>query len=505
MKRKTLSVILSLFLSVASMAQVVPYVVYPKDINHTLTVQNPYDFNYAQYGTSSNQLGYKFLCNSQTSAQFRVDFTNPSYNNDVKYYLDIYRVYFNPLYGTPSYSISVGGTKVYTSSEITVKSWSNITYNLTLNAEPNAYYYAVVHHKFKIIGTDLYQTNWENVNTNNVNFLPGSNSQAAGNINTVSSITKPSYYGPLAVGEFNLAQSVILDGAASSCESNYGITIDELNLATWTVVPGGTIGTGWLSGQVGSINLKLLYPNGFAYGKTYQVSLYVGPVWDIKYFYITPKPAAVNGSVNYSSSRQVAIPGLGSYTVFRVTDCDAVMLNTAGTNYATKYKIDVDKVSSSTLDVVPGTNSSTGWLSGSIPPSYNISALSGYTLGGGIYRISYSVGEPVVTKYLFIEFSACPRSTFVENNGFTSMEENESAADISIYPNPSNGLFNLKFNSAADGQVSIYDIVGKKVEQIRLLQGISDYSFDLSNYTKGIYVVEVAVNGNKYIRKVILQ
>lgn len=73
---------------------------------------------------------------------------------------------------------------------------------------------------------------------------------------------------------------------------------------------------------------------------------------------------------------------------------------------------------------------------------------------------------------------------------------------VIIYPNPSNGVFNIL--SQENNSIEVYDMIGKKILSKKLSIGSSD--LDLSNYANGMYLINVTnENGNTNIYKLIKQ
>jgi alpha-tubulin suppressor-like RCC1 family protein len=74
--------------------------------------------------------------------------------------------------------------------------------------------------------------------------------------------------------------------------------------------------------------------------------------------------------------------------------------------------------------------------------------------------------------------------------------------NVTIYPNPSNGIFTIDAKEAVT--VEVYDIIGKKVFSSKMALGSSN--FDLSNHANGIYLLMVTnQNGNSTTYKLIKQ
>ena len=75
--------------------------------------------------------------------------------------------------------------------------------------------------------------------------------------------------------------------------------------------------------------------------------------------------------------------------------------------------------------------------------------------------------------------------------------------EFSIYPNPSNGDFIIKFNKITDANIIIYDITGKVVlTKNRINKNIN---ISLKNINKGMYFVKINNKNNTAIEKVIIK
>jgi autotransporter-associated beta strand protein len=86
-------------------------------------------------------------------------------------------------------------------------------------------------------------------------------------------------------------------------------------------------------------------------------------------------------------------------------------------------------------------------------------------------------------------------------NGTTSTED--SLIDkLLIYPNPSNGLFNISYPTKEELTISIFDISGKLVKSIN---NVKDKQIDLSGYAQGIYFAKIDINGIQTVKKIVLK
>jgi hypothetical protein len=77
----------------------------------------------------------------------------------------------------------------------------------------------------------------------------------------------------------------------------------------------------------------------------------------------------------------------------------------------------------------------------------------------------------------------------------------EESIEITLYPNPSDGIFTLESNNAID-EVQVYNSNGSL---IRSIQGVGDYSLQLniSDNPTGLYIVRIKA-GNEYFTKKLL-
>lgn len=89
-----------------------------------------------------------------------------------------------------------------------------------------------------------------------------------------------------------------------------------------------------------------------------------------------------------------------------------------------------------------------------------------------------------------------------------SIHENWTKAKLDLFPNPSNGLVSLQYNSDFQEKITI-SVINSLGSQVYLESTINNNSFnrtiDLSNLEKGIYFVKVSSNSNTTIKKLVLQ
>lgn len=78
---------------------------------------------------------------------------------------------------------------------------------------------------------------------------------------------------------------------------------------------------------------------------------------------------------------------------------------------------------------------------------------------------------------------------------------------LTLYPNPNNGQFTLQLisDNENDANVRVFDLTGKMVAQQRFAstKGENRFSMDLGTQPSGIYFVEVNINGERLVKKLI--
>ncbi len=91
-------------------------------------------------------------------------------------------------------------------------------------------------------------------------------------------------------------------------------------------------------------------------------------------------------------------------------------------------------------------------------------------------------------------------------NPIVGLDKNYRWADVSVTPNPTTGILNLKYSGYEPfkgAQVQLFDLKGNAVWQMRWTGG--DKQTDLSHLPKGIYVITIESGKKKDVRKVVLQ
>ena len=68
----------------------------------------------------------------------------------------------------------------------------------------------------------------------------------------------------------------------------------------------------------------------------------------------------------------------------------------------------------------------------------------------------------------------------------------ESLQNVSLFPNPTRGLFNLaRMDAATEVEVSVLDLQGKVLTVAKWNEGVDALSIDLSSFANGVYMVRM--------------
>lgn len=88
---------------------------------------------------------------------------------------------------------------------------------------------------------------------------------------------------------------------------------------------------------------------------------------------------------------------------------------------------------------------------------------------------------------------------FKEINTVNTIKERDNYNTLAIYPNPTAGTF--KIEGLIEGSIiKIYDALGKSLKTMKANR--ENLSIDLSNHPKGIYFVEVNLNGQRQTKRI---
>jgi hypothetical protein len=92
----------------------------------------------------------------------------------------------------------------------------------------------------------------------------------------------------------------------------------------------------------------------------------------------------------------------------------------------------------------------------------------------------------------------------------TDIAENEGINGLQIYPNPTEDKLNIKFvlrDKVPDLSISILNILGEKVysESLKNFEGKYNRSIDLTDYQKGIYLLQITSEKGSITKKIVVK
>ena len=90
--------------------------------------------------------------------------------------------------------------------------------------------------------------------------------------------------------------------------------------------------------------------------------------------------------------------------------------------------------------------------------------------------------------------------------GVLPVHEFNEIGGLSIYPNPSNSIFNINWAQGNDFSISVFDLTGKLLIQEKSdSKSLRRFSLDMSKFSKGIYFAKIKVDDKQSTKKLILK
>ena len=83
----------------------------------------------------------------------------------------------------------------------------------------------------------------------------------------------------------------------------------------------------------------------------------------------------------------------------------------------------------------------------------------------------------------------------------TADAENRS---ISLYPNPSKGVFNVEVPELGEASYAVYDMMGRQVLQARTVLSTQVHKINFSSLPNGAYRLEIDVNDHRYVKPILI-
>jgi hypothetical protein len=143
---------------------------------------------------------------------------------------------------------------------------------------------------------------------------------------------------------------------------------------------------------------------------------------------------------------------------------------------------------------------------------FSIRAGAGFFDGGTVVMADNTNGCVISGAFQdSIQFGAQPKlygfGLYLAKSGsVTGIKEKTGSAGVSIYPNPSAGIFLINNFNSFDITFEVRDILGGVVKVKESISAKSAQSCDLTNLSKGIYFVNLwTTSGDRCIHKIVLE
>ncbi|MCE3278623.1 MAG: xly 2 [Bacteroidetes bacterium] len=118
------------------------------------------------------------------------------------------------------------------------------------------------------------------------------------------------------------------------------------------------------------------------------------------------------------------------------------------------------------------------------------------------YIMNYIKAMDGTSQVVFIRDENAPDISYLKNNSGNKNDIAENV-DMSIYPNPSNGVYTIEMDFGSKATIEVYDVQGKKVRSFE--QTGPKSVLDLKGAPKGMYMVRVISEGKMISKKIILE
>ncbi|HIC30719.1 MAG TPA: T9SS type A sorting domain-containing protein [Flavobacteriaceae bacterium] len=118
------------------------------------------------------------------------------------------------------------------------------------------------------------------------------------------------------------------------------------------------------------------------------------------------------------------------------------------------------------------------------------------------YITDVAVGDGNTATWNSVTLSICSSTI----QPVLSTEDFDFESSFSLYPNPNNGQFTIKFNNAKDVKLEVYDVRGRSVlSQEYNVSGQFNETINLGNVQSGMYLLKVNNGGKTITKKVVVE
>jgi hypothetical protein len=207
----------------------------------------------------------------------------------------------------------------------------------------------------------------------------------------------------------------------------------------------------------------------------------------------------VNGANTYtwsnSSTNSLIAVNPNTTTTYSVTGQTGNCLNSIVQTINVNPLPTITIISSSSIICVGQTATLTAsgaltysWTNGPVNSSYTINPLANSN-----YTVTATDNNSCINTNVFIQLvSPC-----------TALNENSFSTDFNLYPNPTSDDVNLKFADNSIKTIEIYNALGKKIYTAAI--NTTEFKINTSNYSKGIYIINIFNKSTNFSKKLIIE
>ena len=323
---------------------------------------------------------------------------------------------------------------------------------------------------------------------------------------------------PATSTSYMLTGKIVYSGL-STASMTQTLSCSKTDAVNITVLPLPNV-KGWISSYSLCSGQVLPALNAYPGTGSYTYQWLFTPIWGIDEV-ILPITTSNLNTTSY---------GFGSYTVIitnNITGCikylstSIVLDPSAAQNMNATFNTNeyIDQINNTIqITATPNGTGNHNWYvynsdinqtQGSLIASYNSTSLNITLNLSGYYLVKHTISKnpcnELKSTTMWIHHDIVGKrinKEIIDDN--TKLLINEKSS-FTVYPNPSVGIFTISTDVLNEGTIEIYDSRGQKVEIIKLNNEISDYTINLTNHAKGIYIVNLLSNGKIQSKKIILE
>jgi hypothetical protein len=174
-------------------------------------------------------------------------------------------------------------------------------------------------------------------------------------------------------------------------------------------------------------------------------------------------------------------------------------------NFVNNFSMKTEITSNLATNIVLG-STARGYINGD-----DASAISKLNVSGLNWVFDGRKMPLQIMKSYFYSYVNDGNNFFIDNiqikgNSTTSINEVNLASNFLVQPNPTSGIFNVtssNFNGKIN-EVSIVNILGKEVYRSNSIDNNTNLNFDLSEFSNGIYFLQIKTNKGNLTKKIVL-